>query len=63
MFGLFSSNNKNAIKKLDKHYHSLLKQAMEAQRAGNIQLYSEISEQADSVFKEMENLKSINADN
>lgn len=51
MFGLFNSN---PIKKLNKRYQALLQEAMEAQRSGDIRLYSELSEKADFVLKEIE---------
>ncbi|TQV77656.1 Lacal_2735 family protein [Exilibacterium tricleocarpae] len=54
MFGLFSSN---PVKKLNKRYHVLLREAMEAQRSGDIRLYSELSEKADFTLKEIEKAK------
>ena len=51
MFGLFRASK---AQKLKKQYHALLEQAMEAQRSGNIRLYSELSEQADGVMKEFQ---------
>lgn len=51
MFGFFSDNT---AKKLNKRYHSLLQEAMEAQRSGDIRRYSELSEKADLVLREIE---------
>lgn len=53
MFGFLKSDPK---KKLDKEYHSLLERAMQAQRSGDIRLYSELSEQAEGVQKQIEAL-------
>lgn len=57
MFGLFSGNSE---KKRQKRYQDLLKQAMQAQRSGNIRLYSELSEQAEGVRNEIEMEKNAN---
>lgn len=54
MFGLFATN---ATKKLDKRYQILLREAMEAQRSGDIRLYSELSEKADLLLKEIEKIE------
>lgn len=54
MFGLFGSNT---TKKLNKRYHALLQESMEAQRSGDIRLYSELSEKADLILKEIENVE------
>lgn len=53
MFGLFKKDPKE---KLNKEYKALLEQAMQAQRNGDIRTYSELSEKADKIFKEMEAL-------
>jgi hypothetical protein len=53
MFGLIKTDPQ---KKLDKRYRELLKQAMEAQRSGDIHSYSELSEQADKVYQELKKL-------
>ena len=55
MFGFFKSD---PVAKLEKKYHDVLEKAMEAQRSGNIRLYSEISEQAEGLLKQMNDLKS-----
>lgn len=54
MFGIFKSN---PIVKLEKQYYDVLEKAMEAQRSGNIRLYSELSEQADGLLKKINALK------
>jgi hypothetical protein len=54
MFGLFKSDPK---KKLDKQYHALLEQAMQAQRSGDIRGYSELTEQAHSVHEQLQALE------
>ena len=54
MFGLFRSS---PVEKLNKKYNSLLQQAMEAQRSGDIRRYSELSEQADLVLKEIQEVE------
>lgn len=43
MFGLFK---KDPIKKLEKEHEELLKQAMDAQRGGDIKGYAKLSAQA-----------------
>lgn len=58
MFGFFSENES---KKLNKQYHALLKEAMEAQRCGNILLYSELSEKADIALKQIQSLETSDA--
>jgi hypothetical protein len=54
MFTLFRSN---PTAKLEKQYDRLLKQGMEAQRSGDIRLYSELSKQADEVLKSIDKIK------
>ena len=51
MFGLFGGNKE---KKLQKQYQAVLKEAMEAQRSGNIRLYSELTEKANTMLAEIE---------
>jgi len=53
MFGLLSTNK---IKKLNKRYQSVLLEAMQAQRSGDIRLYSELSEKANQILKDIEAL-------
>jgi len=54
MFGLFKSD---PVGKLEKEYKQLLEQGVAAQRKGDIRTYSELTEQADKVLKEIEKLK------
>ncbi|MCV2403994.1 DUF6435 family protein [Marinomonas sp. C2222] len=54
MFSFFKSD---PIKKLDKEYGVLLEQAMQAQRSGDIRLYSELTERAEELRKEIEKAK------
>lgn len=51
MFGLFK---KDPIKKLTAEYARLQEKAVKAQRNGNIELYANLSAQADKVLKEIE---------
>ena len=53
MFGLFKRDPR---KKLEEEYHQLLEKAMQAQRSGDIRLYSELSEQADGVHQQLKAL-------
>lgn len=53
MFGLFKKDPKA---KLNKEYEALLEKAMQAQRNGDIRTYSELSEKADAVLKQIEKL-------
>ena len=55
MFGLFKKDNTSS---LQKKYEDLMKKAVEAQRKGDIALFSELSAQAEEVGKEIDNLKS-----
>ena len=54
MFGLFKSD---PTKKLEKEYAKLLEEAMNAQRNGNIELYGELSQKADNILKEIDEIK------
>ncbi len=54
MFGLFGTST---TQKLNKRYNALLQKAMAAQRLGDIRLYSELSEKADLILKEIERLE------
>lgn len=51
MFGLFK---KDPVKKLQASYEAKLAEAMAAQRAGDMRLFSALSEQADSLLKEIQ---------
>jgi hypothetical protein len=53
MFGLFKADPK---KKLDQEYKALLKQAMQAQRSGDIRKYSELTERAEAKKRELDRL-------
>ena len=53
MFDFLKSDPK---KKLDKEYKSLLEQAMQSQRNGDIRKYSELTELAEAKRKELEAL-------
>ena len=53
MFGLFKSDPK---KKLDEQYKTLLEQAMQAQRSGDIRKYSELTELAEAKKREPDQL-------
>ena len=54
MFSLFK---KNPEKKLQQKYEQLMKQAIDAQRRGDIEGYSNLSAQADGVAKELDKIK------
>ncbi|SMF21718.1 hypothetical protein SAMN02745866_01361 [Alteromonadaceae bacterium Bs31] len=59
MFGFFNGNS--AQKEREQRYHSLLHEAMQAQRSGDIRLYSELSEAADLLLKEIEKAEQTQA--
>jgi len=46
---MFSFLKSDPVKKLDKEYGQLLEKAMQAQRSGDIKLYSELTAQAEMV--------------
>ena len=50
---MFSIFKKDPIKKLDKAYEAKLKQAMLAQRNGDIKSYAMITKEAESIKKQM----------
>ena len=54
MFSLFK---KDPRAKLQKKYQEILERAMQAQRKGDIRLYSELSDKADVIAKELDVLK------
>lgn len=56
MFSLF---NKNPKEKLQKKYQEVLELAMQAQRKGDIRLYSELSDKADVIAKQLDALKKV----
>ncbi len=51
---MFKFLQKDPKKKLQKEYELLLGKAMEAQRSGDIRLYSELSEQAEKIREKMD---------
>ena len=53
MFGLLK---KDPTKKLRQQYEAKLTEAMQAQRAGDIRKYSELTEQAEKLREQIENL-------
>jgi len=54
MFGFLKSD---PVKKLDKEYGVLLEKAMQAQRNGDIEGYSKLTEQAEAAREKLEQLK------
>ena len=54
MFSLFK---KDPEKKLQKKYEQLMKDAVDAQRSGDIEGYSNLSTQADNIAKELDKIK------
>lgn len=54
MFKLFKSD---PIKKLRKSYSDTLTEAMQAQRNGNIRLYSELTAKAEQTYQEIKALE------
>jgi hypothetical protein len=54
MFGWLKSD---PTEKLNKKSHAKLKEAMESQRNGDIRLYAELTEEAESILDSMVELK------
>lgn len=54
MFGLFKAN---PLKKLQSQYEKLSEKAVEAQRNGNIELFAELSQQAEEIGQKMDKIK------
>ncbi|WOJ93854.1 DUF6435 family protein [Congregibacter variabilis] len=54
MFGLFKSN---PLKKLQTQHEALLSEAFQAQRNGNIRLYSTLTAEAEAIREQIEALK------
>lgn len=54
MFGLFK---KDPVKQLKKEYVALTEQAMQAQRRGDIEGYSELATKADKLYQELQSLE------
>jgi uncharacterized lipoprotein len=51
MFGLFKAN---PSKKLRKQYDILLEKGMQAQRKGDIRLYAELTNEAETLWQQIE---------
>jgi hypothetical protein len=47
----------NPLKKLKKQYEKIMKQAVDAQRNGDIKSYSELASKADVLLKKIEKLE------
>lgn len=54
---MLSIFKKDPAKQLNKEYKLTLEQAMQAQRKGDIKLYSELSDKADGILKQLEEIK------
>lgn len=54
MFGLFK---KDEAAKLQKEYERISEKAMHAQRNGNIELYAELSQKAEDIGKQIDEIK------
>mgnify|MGYP005639658971 CR=1 FL=1 len=54
MLGFFK---KSPITKLEQQYRLKMEKALEAQRNGNINLYSQLSFEAEEIYKEIEKIK------
>lgn len=54
---MFSMFKKDPSAKLQKEYQEVLEQAMQAQRKGDIRLYSELSDKADGIANTLDKLK------
>jgi len=59
MFGLFKAN---PLKKLQSQYEKLSEKAIEAQRNGNIELFGELSQQAEEIGVQIDKLKAEGLD-
>jgi hypothetical protein len=55
MFGLFRGN---ALKKMQKEHQMLATRAFQAQRNGDIRLYSTLTAEAETLKEKIDNLKS-----
>lgn len=51
---VFSFFKSDPLKKLNKEYDALLEKAMQAQRSGDILLYSQLTEQAEKIYQEIQ---------
>ncbi|MCM8527425.1 MAG: DUF6435 family protein [Lentisphaeraceae bacterium] len=54
MFGFLKGD---PVKKAEKKYQAKLTEAMNAQRSGNIQLFAELSAEAEKLLEEVNSLK------
>ncbi|NVK27696.1 MAG: Lacal_2735 family protein [Flavobacteriia bacterium] len=54
---MFSFLKSDPTKKLEKEYGDLLEKAMQAQRGGDIRLYSELTEKAEAVKAKLDDMK------
>jgi len=57
---MFSFFKRDPIKKLDAKYKSLLETAMQAQRNGDIEQYSKLSEAADDILRQIKQIEQQN---
>ena len=57
---MFSFLKSDPTKKLRKTYDQILEKAMQAQRGGDIRLYSELTEQAEAVKVKLDDMKAKN---
>ncbi|MBY7669182.1 MULTISPECIES: DUF6435 family protein [Vibrio] len=53
---MFSFLKSNPAKKLKKRHSMLLEQAMQAQRKGDIRTYSQLTAEAEEVFKQIQDI-------
>ena len=53
---MFSFLKSNPTKKLKKRHSMLLEQAMQAQRKGDIRTYSQLTAEAEDVFKQIQDI-------
>lgn len=58
MFGIFKAH---PTRKLDKQYSSKLHEAMQAQRAGDIRKYSELTAEAEAIRAHIEAIEAKNS--
>jgi len=54
---MFSIFKKDPVAKLQNNYQAVLEQAMQAQRKGDIRLYSELSGKAEGLAKQIDEFK------
>ncbi|MGB0453003.1 MAG: DUF6435 family protein [Bacteriovoracaceae bacterium] len=54
---MFNFLKSDPVKKLQKSYESKMKEAMDAQRNGDIDRFSTLSQEADLILKEIDQLK------